>query len=456
MLPFIDVVTRAIEGPYCEENEFDLEVLNPKVSELIKKYKIKFDPDDLVPCDDDLADRVFKAGVELFTHVGVFCSDTRRLIKFTEDEVNAALMHAPNGSYFGEGKDRKKMVARKPDSDIPPWCFLGACAVTVSSDEIFFSLMKAYAENPLADSMTTPTIAMIDGRQVRSSTPLEILACMRSTRLARMALEAAGRPGLPLMNSIATASADISKIAGGQFGLRPSDGWQIGAFNEFKINMQRLNEIQYCLSSNCNINAEGGPVLGGMCGGPEGTAIATVAYHLLAILVLRGSSHLSFPINFSTICSSSRDLLWSVSLAVQAISRNSHFPIMIVPFTAAGPAEEMCFLEAAATITAIITSGASIEALATHKIVKTDLQSPIGPLFASEVAHSAVGMTRKEGKKIVNKLLAMYEKGLDNPPMGKTYQESYDVKTGRPFPETMETYEKAKKKISDLGLKFIY
>jgi hypothetical protein len=129
---------------------------------------------------------------------------------------------------------------------------------------------------------------------------------------------------------------------------------------------------------------------------------------------------------------------------------------MIVPFTAAGPAEEMCFLEAAATITAIITSGGSIEALATHKIVKTDLQSPIGPLFASEVAHSTVGMTRKEGKIIVNKLLDLYEKGLNNPPKGKLYQESYDIKTGRPFPETMETYQISKKKISDLGLKFVY
>jgi methylamine--corrinoid protein Co-methyltransferase len=44
--------------------KFDMEVFK-KVTELQKKFNIQFDPQIPVPEDDDLADRVFQAGVEL-------------------------------------------------------------------------------------------------------------------------------------------------------------------------------------------------------------------------------------------------------------------------------------------------------------------------------------------------------------------------------------------------------
>ena len=452
MIPFIEVLDRAFEGPYCPEQDFDMKILVPKLQELIQKYKVKFDPENPVSSDDDLADRVFRAGLELYAEVGTYCTGTERIIKFTESEILDALRTAPRETEYGEGNERKKMVPRRPESEVPPWCYIGACAIPVSSDEVFFSLMKGCASIALADSMTTPTILMIDGRNVRGGTPLEILACIRSVKLSREACQAAGRPGLPLMNSIATASSDVGKIGGGHFGLLPSDGWQIGALAELKINFQRLNEVQFTLSLGGNIIAEGGPLLGGYAGGPEGVAIVNVAYHLNSILVLRGRCHLTFPLHIRTTCSSSRDLLWAISVSSQAISRNSHFPFMTVPFTAAGPVEEMCFYEAAATVTNCVVSGSSLEALAIHGIVKTDLQSPVGSQFAAEVGHAVAGMTRKEANAIVQKLLGLYEDRIGNPPVGKRYQESYDVKTGKPFPETQRLYEEMKKKIVKLGI----
>ncbi len=98
------------------------------------------------------------------------------------------------------------------------------------------------------DSITTPTLTNINGRQIRASSPLEVLACIRSSMLSREALSIAGRPGLPLMNSIATSVTDTAKIAGSQFGLRPSDGWLIGSIAEMKVNFQRLNEVAFVLS----------------------------------------------------------------------------------------------------------------------------------------------------------------------------------------------------------------
>ena len=456
MIPFIEVIDRSLTGPYCLQTEFDLDVFVPKLREVARKYKIKFNPDMPIPWDDDLADRVFQAAVEFYSQVGTYCIDTERIIKFSESEILEGLKTAPFEPTFGEGRDCKRLLPRKPESEIPPWCFLGAAGAPVSSEEIFLKVMQGYASIPLVDSITTPTLTTINGRQIRASSPLEILACIRSSMLSKEALSIAGRPGLPLMNSIATSVTDTAKIAGSQFGLRPSDGWLIGSIAEMKVNFQRLNEVAFVLSLGGRVCAESGPLFGGYCGGAEGVAIANVAYHLHCILVLRGSCQVTFPLHYQTVCTSSRDLLWVVSVSSQAISRNSHFAFFTIPNTASGPVEEMCFYETAAIVTSLVVSGSSLEALGVYKNATVDLQTPQGPEFASEIAHAVPGMGRKEANDIVKHLLSIYENRINNPPIGKRYQESYDVKTGRPFDDTKRLYQRMKRETTSFGFKFRY
>lgn len=145
-----------------------------------------------------------------------------------------------------------------------------------------------------------------------------------------------------------------------------------------------------------------------------------------------------------------------ISVSGQAISRNSHFPFFTIPNAASGPVEKMCFYETAAIVTSVVVSGSSLEALGTFKNATVDLQTPQGPQFAAEVAHAVPGMTRKEANLLVNKLLDHYERRISNPPRGKTYSESYDVKTGKPMPENQELYDRMKKEISGLGVNFRY
>jgi methylamine--corrinoid protein Co-methyltransferase len=456
MIPFIEVIDRSLTGPYCLQEEFDLNVFVPKLREVTRKYKIKFDPEIPIPWDDDMADRVFQAAVEFYTQIGTYCIDTERIIKFSESEILEGLKTAPLEPTFGEGRDCKRLLPRKPESEIPPWCFLGAAGAPVSSEEIFSKVLQGYASIPLVDSITTPTLTTINGRQIRAASPLEVLACMRSSLLSREVLSIAGRPGLPLMNSIATSVTDTAKIAGSQFGLRSSDGWLIGSIAEMKVNFQRLNEVAFVLSLGGRVCAESGPLLGGYCGGAEGVAIANVAYHLHCILVLRGSCQVTFPLHYQTVCTSSRDLLWVVSVSSQAISRNSHFAFFTIPNTASGPVEEMCFYETAAIVTSLVVSGSSLEALGVYKNATVDLQTPQGPEFASEIAHAVPGMGRKEANDIVKRLLSIYENRIHHPPVGKRYQESYDVKTGRPFDDTTRLYQRMKREMVSFGFKFRY
>jgi hypothetical protein len=457
MVNLLEIIDRSLDGPYTTESNFDLNIFVPKLREVITKYKIKFDLENPMSCDDDLADRVFKAGVELFADVGIYCTDTERIIKFTEEEILESLAEAPSRPVFGEGNDAKALVARKPESDIDPWCFIGAGGAAVSDERLFESILESYASFlPLANSITTPTIKHIEGRLVRTRGPLEILACIRSSTLAREALRKGGRPGLPIMNSIASAGSDAAKIAGSQFGLRPTDGWLIGTIAEMKISNERLNEIAYVKNLGGHIAAESAPILGGYCGGPEGTAVTNVAYHLNSILLMKGSCQLTFPIHVNYGCTSVGNVLWANSVSAQAISRNSHFPFFILNYVAAGPMTEMCLYEIAATVITAVVSGASIEFGGVTKAVEVDHFTPMEPRWASEIAHGVIGMTRSEGNEIVKKLLAKYEDNIPNAPKGKTYEQCWNMKTKQPIPEYKQLYQKIKAELAELGVRFKY
>jgi len=456
MVSFMDVINRALTGPYYSEKDYNLKVFVPKLREVVKKYEIKYDPENVIPSDDDLADCVFKAGVELYSNVGTYCVDSNRVIQFTEGEIQEALATAPSAPIFGEGKDAKALVARKPECDIPPWCFLGACGAAVSNEEIFESIVQGYGEIPLANSITAPSLATLDGTLVRAGSPLEILACIKSVVLLREGLRKAGRPGLPVMNSIATAVSDQGKIAGSQFGLRPSDGWLIGAMAEMKVNFERLNEIAFVTSLGGHVVAETTPILGGYCGGPEGTAVTVVADHIQAILVFRGSCQDNGTPHVMYSCESPRTCLAAMSLGTQAIARNSHFPLINISNIAAGPETEMEFYENAARVVTAVVSGSSIEAPGGAKNALIDHLSPMISKWTAEVAHAAIGMKRAKANEMVNKLLSKYEGNLDNPPEGKRYQDCYNMNTLQPSKEYIALYEKAKKELTDYGLNFKY
>jgi len=327
----------------------------------------------------------------------------------------------------------------------------------VSNETLFESILEAYALYlPLVDSITTPTIEHIEGRLVRTKSPLEIIACMRSSTLARSALRKGGRAGLPIMNSIASAVSDTAKIAGSQFGLRPSDGWLIGTIAEMKINFERLNEIAYVVNLGGNIVSESAPILGGYCGGPEGTAVTNVAYHLNSILLMKGDCQLTFPIHVNHGCTSVRDVLWANSVSAQAISRNSHFPFFVQSYVAAGPMTEMCLHETAAVVLNAVVSGASIEFGGVRKAIEVDYFTPMEPRWASEIAHGVVGMSRLDGNEIVKKLLEKYEDNIPDAPKGKTYEECWNMKTKQPISEYRELYQKIKAELADLGVRFKY
>ena len=90
-----EVLERAVNGPICLEKDFDLKLLVPELRRVIKEYDISFDPMTPVPSDNDLADNLWKAAMDLYLEVGTLCTDTHRRILFTEAELKEAGVENP-------------------------------------------------------------------------------------------------------------------------------------------------------------------------------------------------------------------------------------------------------------------------------------------------------------------------------------------------------------------------
>jgi methylamine--corrinoid protein Co-methyltransferase len=454
LVQILDVMQKALEGKPMSENDYQLRSFASKVQEKVKEHGIKYDPQNPVPSDDSMADEVFEAGFEVMADVGAYCMTTGRVISFTESEIKEGLRNAPSSMHFGEGKDRKKFVPRKIEDKTPPWCLLGAGGGPVSNEATFLKLMEGYAEIPETNAITTPALTRAGGMRLRPGSPLEVLAAMRNATLAREACNRAGRPGIPFMNSLATAECDVSFAAAlhPRFGMRPSDGYMIASMDPMKIDFQRLNKSVVVHSLGGSVGCDFSPLMGGYSGGPEGTAVCTVATHLMALLTLGCTYFIPFPLHLRYVSNSSREMLWIISTMAQAVSRNTHLLSLSLNYTAAGPCTEMALQESSASAIAAVASGLSIESggYATNKY--EDRETPVEPRITAEAAHAFAGRKRKEANDICNSLLRSYESKLKAPPLGKTVHECWDADARRPTKEYASVLRKFKSKMSDLGL----
>ncbi len=454
MVQLLDVMDKALNGKPMNETDYQLRSFAPKVQEKVREHGIRFDPENPLPQDNTLVDEVFEAAMELLIDVGAYCTTSGRVISFTEHEIKESLREAPSELQFGEGRDRRTLMARTVGDKTPPWCLLGAGGGPCSSDRSFLTLVEGYAEIPETNAITTPAITRVGGMRVRPASPLEILAAQRNAVLAREACNRAGRQGIPIMNSLATAESDIAFAAAlhPKFGMRDSDGYMICCMDPMKVDFARLNKVAVALSLGGHIGMCFGPLLGGYSGGPEGTAVSNVAHHMMGVLAYQSSWLLPFTIHLRYVSSSPRDMLWVISAMGQAISRNTHLLSLNLNYTGAGPCTPMCLFETSASVTAAVTAGLSIESLGVATNKHEDRTTPVEPRISAEVGHAVAGMKLVDANDLVKGLLKKYESKLKEPPMGKSLYECWDPETRRPSKEYQRIIRRYKQDMKDLGI----
>lgn len=455
MVNLEEVLRRAEAGPEVAQDDFDLDRVYGVAKEVCRRYGIVYDPKTVVPSDDDLADRVYEAAVDFFCAVGVYCTDTHRVIKFSRAEVLAAVAGSQGRAVLGEGRERREFLPRRPDSGVQPWIHVGT-GFPVTSERVLYNMVRAYSDFPQTNSISCPALVNVDGHAVEAGSPWEIIGAIRSIQAARAAMRDAGRPGLAIGNCVSTAGSAMGTLAasGEQFGLRRSDGWLLGALAEMKVNMGVLSKAAYFQAWGANICGESGLLVGGYAGGPATSAVANTAYIFLGMLALGCNYHLAFPLHLLRRCSSVQEALWTSAVSAQATSRNTREPVWYLAYMTGGPLTGMFHYQTAAFVATVVSSGVSAQAPAPARGVRNDYVTPLDRLGYIELSQACAGMKRSEANEVVKALLPKYMDAVSNPPPGTPYQEAYDMETGMPSQKAVDFYGGIKEELRGLGFRY--
>lgn len=457
MISFWDVVKRSEQGEKISEDVFNRRV-GKESAEVIKKYDIKYNPEEVVSSDDKLADRLFDAAVEFFLKVGVYCTDTGRVMKFDKKELFDALEAAPSQVTWGAGRDERVQKARQVEDSRPPFCNFTLVG-TPYSEETFLQAAMSAAKEPLADCFSAGSLAhTLGGVEVRSGSPMEVEAGIWDVGKRREAAARAGYPGKGMYTMVSAAERADAMIAAAYpgFGALPRDGMLHGAIAEMKVDYDRMKKVPFLLRTTYMIGGLYGPLMGGYAGGPEGTSMVLVAHHFLGRLVFRTEYSCCFPIEIHHTCNTTRRMLWLVSTSHQALSRNTHLLHFSNTFIAAGPCTDFACYELINFGVASAVSGADLSPAAVARNRHPERCTGMEGRICAEAAHAAsrMGMTRKDANQLVKKILPKYEDQIGKPPLGKTISECYDMERVEPTQEYLDLYEKIKKEVSSYGLKY--
>ena len=192
-----EVFDRAKSGQKVDEQEWDNKIIPQTATRLKEKYGIKMDKKVIVPTDKTLINNLFKAGLEMLVECGIYCMDTGRVIKYTEEEVLTALKAAPSRATLGEGKDAVTLACRSHMDSHPPIIQGGPTGAPVS-EEMFIACHQSYAQEPLVNTIVDGVLQTISGKDPVPGSPWEIAAVKSEAIMIRAAQLRAGRPGMAL------------------------------------------------------------------------------------------------------------------------------------------------------------------------------------------------------------------------------------------------------------------
>jgi methylamine--corrinoid protein Co-methyltransferase len=286
-LTLSEILLRSKEGPIIEEKQFDLSIYK-RTQELQKKYDIRYDPDHPLDLTGFLADRVYQAGCELFVDIGAYCTTT-------EKELHDEIAACPEEIELGQGQDRVKMRHRSVEGSEKPVVVAGIQTAPHSDMNIMFTIYRLCATDRCVDGIWGGILLTIDGTyEVIAGTPSEIYQYRKTIPVMRRAIEAAGRPGMIIINNAPTSPATIAMFDE-QDGMRRSDFIESTGMSEMKLAYDDLNRTAYGLAHGVAIHGAHSSVIGGFSATPEGAAIVAVAASLQLVAIHRSAFSAAAP-----------------------------------------------------------------------------------------------------------------------------------------------------------------
>ncbi len=449
----VEIMRRAHAGPYMKEADFEI-ALTKRIRKLVKSYGITYDPQNLVPADDDLADRVFQAGLELFVEMGVYCQSTERLIQFSREEVLEILDQAPDAVTLGTGKDAIVMRHRGvEDAAVKPTVHSGPTG-TPASEKYHPLILLSCAQEPLVDCLGAGSVSTYLGETIVPGSPLELMGARRDATVAREAARMAGRPGMHI-NDVAVPLTCAGKMAAfdPEAGLRPTDGLLVSQMVELKTDFDQLSRVAHLYNVGGVCVDLMTPLLGGLGGRAEGTAVVSVADHLLGVLLYDADYHMFSLTHLNYVNNTDPMGIWTQAMVGQALARNTHIVCLNDIYVMSGPGTKELLFECAAGAIVGTVCGFNMQGAGTTGGFMTDHTTGLEARFIAEVSRASLHLTRQDAATLIPQIMPGYIDTLKDPQRGKPFPEVYDVTTVEPLESWLELYYEVKDHLAALGLK---
>lgn len=451
--PYLHLIERGQNGPVIRKEDWELDRVVMTTRRLVKKYKIDWSPDEVVPCGD-VADRIFQAALELAQSIGVFLASTGRIIEFEDGEVADGLKTMPQALVMGEGADARTLYARQVLDPRPPLVWAGNPGVP-TPEEIFQPMVMSWMQEPVVDLVTCGSLTRVDGYDVHTAEPTEITATRRELRLMREGLRKVGRPGMGMLAAQSSVSelGDLA-VAHPDY-LRPCDSHLVPMLNEMAIdhrNMARaVNSMEYGMR-NASLACV---MVGGLGGDAPGSAVVQAASFMAANLVCLADYHLLHPIHIRHVATSTRSVMWVQGAVEQAFARNAPTIVVSDIYPKSGSLTRELLYEVAANAIAITVSGGHLEGVGAN-----DGATPNGTgleaRLMGEVGHAVTrqGFTLEAANRLVLRLLEKYEHVFSQPGgnPGARFDQAYNLETLTPVPQWSKLYHEVKDELRRMGL----
>jgi methylamine---corrinoid protein Co-methyltransferase len=454
MISLLDIAERTHTGEKVDEKNWDMNLFQT-ISELVKKYDIKFPENDpFLNTDDSLVERAFAAGLECLEGLGIFCLTTKRRVRLSRDEILTAIRDAPREILMGEGRDQRVWKQRKIEGTER----LNVCPGHHApyTEELAPLVVKNFAQIPRADFIEGFNFTKVDGREIIGP-PLEVYASRRQLGWMREGVRKAGRPGLAVVYyPINTRAEDLICVMDPNFGLRRTDGILLSLLPDLKMEEDMLSAAivyeEYGSFKLCGSFA----LAGGFCGGIEGAIVEGIAKPIAAMIAYRdyvhytGVEHIHM-LNARQI--SVPGVNWARSVVNQALNRFTNTICMRWIIPTCGPGTELNLLEIAMQSLEAPINGMNLYAPRHCRTTVNHGQTPLEAEWMIEVSDAVIdgGIDRQGGNEILRKIAQRLEG--EKPVPGYDITDCYDLIHHRPRPEYERIYFQVKKQMNEIGLK---
>ncbi|MCL4535110.1 MAG: monomethylamine:corrinoid methyltransferase [Bacteroidetes bacterium] len=443
MLSLLDIAERTQKGPKMDVNDWNMGLFR-KMNELVKRYDIVADAGgSWFNLDPGIEDRVFQAGLDFLTEMGIYCVTTGRIVQFSAEEVRQAIAEIPRSIIVGADRDTrviesqpvetKKMVALRPGHHSP------------FNEEVAPLVVKNFAQIPEGTYLEGFNFTHTDGREIYGL-PMEVYGARRELAWLREGIRKAGRPGMALAYyPIATRAAALIAPIDPDYGLRRTDGLLLSTLPDMQMEVDLLAAAIVYNDYGCfRLNGGGTAQMGSFCGGIEGAMIESVAKPIAGWMVYRDQFSYA---GVGEIGSTTKKIVdinplinWASSVVIQSLGRHTGMIRFQGVDTMSGPGSlGRLVMVAIAGIRAPI-NGANLCATRFGRARMNTGQTPLETELLVDVVRASqkAGLNRQNAGAVLNKLAAMLNGKPPEP--AQDIREIYDLVHHRPLPDYAAKY----------------